>query len=146
MAEHNLMDYSLLLITERNPDYKESDKVGSVRYNSIRSVKSANRQDSGNNLLKRQPSGIPEVQEDLEDEEDGSEVNYNDAIEKKLSGGLDSLMESGKSEQPLKPRVQTTAMPKLINIRDQEKLTQQDQMCSDTASVASSKPSNQARK
>ena len=143
------MDYSLLLITERNPDYKESDKnsaVGSVRYNSIRSVKSANRQDSGNNLLKRQPSGIPEVQEDLEDEEDGSEVNYNDAIEKKLSGGLDSLMESGKSEQPLKTRVQTTAVPKLINIRDQEKLTQQDQMCSDTASVASNKPSNQARK
>ena len=37
MAEHNLMDYSLLLITEKNPDFKEYNNRdvisnGSVRY------------------------------------------------------------------------------------------------------------------
>ena len=76
------MDYSLLLITEKNPDFKEystrdaSSNNGSVRYTSVKSTKSAiGKQDSGNALLKRQPSGIPEVQEDLEDEEDG--VDYN---------------------------------------------------------------------
>ena len=65
MAEHNLMDYSLLLITEMNPDFKDTEKSctsRSDRYMSVKTTKSGSalRQDS-NTLLKRQTSGIPEV-------------------------------------------------------------------------------------
>ena len=44
MAEHNLMDYSLLLITEKNPNFKEVDDKnmnssgGSIRFKSVKSV------------------------------------------------------------------------------------------------------------
>lgn len=46
MAEHNLMDYSLLLITEKNPDFRENDKSGSLsksstRYKSVKSIGNA---------------------------------------------------------------------------------------------------------
>ena len=50
MAEKNLMDYSLLLITETNPDFKENeshyDSRGSRAYKSVKSVGGAIRQDS----------------------------------------------------------------------------------------------------
>ena len=112
------MDYSLLLITEKNPDFKEYNNRdgisnGSVRYQSTKSTKSAiGRQESGNALLKRQPSGIPEVQEDLEDEEDSTD--YNRVMEKKLSAAGSPRENEGEQ----KSRVQTAVMPKLINIRD----------------------------
>lgn len=118
MAEHNLMDYSLLLITEKNPDFKEYNNRdvisnGSVRYQSVKSTNSAiGRQESGNALLRRQPSGIPEVQEDLEDEDDSAD--YNQVMEKKLS----AVGSPRENEGEPKARVQTAAMPKLINIRD----------------------------
>ena len=57
MAEHNLMDYSLLLITERNPDYVEGEREEAAKsHQSMKIVNTANQM-----LLKRQPSGIPEV-------------------------------------------------------------------------------------
>ena len=71
MAQHNLMDYSLLLITEKNPDYKEADanKDGEKRpqHHSLKIVNKDERA-GGNQLLKRQPSGIPEAQEYQEDD------------------------------------------------------------------------------
>ena len=63
-------------------------------------------------MLKRQPSGIPEVQEDLEDEED--DVDFNKTMEKKLSAVGSPRENDGEQ----KARVQTAVMPKLINIRD----------------------------
>ena len=57
MAEHNLMDYSLLLITERNPDYVEGEREEAAKsHQSMKIVNTANQM-----LLRRQPSGIPEV-------------------------------------------------------------------------------------
>jgi len=63
-------------------------------------------------MLKRQPSGIPEVQEDLEDEQ-SEDYDNSQAIEKKLTSDNANLGDSVD-----KPRVHTTAIPKLINIRD----------------------------
>lgn len=66
MANRNLMDYSLLLITEINPDYvdKEDDFTQAIQTRSNKSVKSQNSAQLAvpeNTLLKRQVSGIPEV-------------------------------------------------------------------------------------
>ena len=66
MAQHNLMDYSLLLITERNPDFIE-DSANSD-HKSIKSGSDLGRLDTSP-LLKRQPSGIPEVEEEQEEED-----------------------------------------------------------------------------
>jgi len=54
MAEHRLMDYSLLLITENNPDFKErlGSDAASSRNESIKSVGNALRPEI-NPLLKR---------------------------------------------------------------------------------------------
>lgn len=43
MAEHNLMDYSLLLITEKNPEFPDDEDdcesfAGPVRYRSVKHV------------------------------------------------------------------------------------------------------------
>ena len=77
MAEHNLMDYSLLLITEKNPDFKEDHSLhmapGSVRMQSVKSVGNALRPES--DMLKRQASNIIEVEEDLEYDEEEEAKN-----------------------------------------------------------------------
>ena len=75
MATHNLMDYSLLLITEKNPDFIddnsnswEKDCFKSAEPDRLATLKVDN---SAPMLFKKQPSGILEVEE--EDEDEGSE-------------------------------------------------------------------------
>ena len=68
MAHHNLMDYSLLLITESNPDYID-DGSSVSEFKSMKSGNDLGRIDTIP-LLKRQPSGIPEVEEEQEEERD----------------------------------------------------------------------------
>ena len=59
------MDYSLLLITERNPDFKEKEE----RQSSISALAGSGSENAEQeNQLKRKLSGIPEeAHEDLED-------------------------------------------------------------------------------
>ena len=83
MAEHNLMDYSLLLITEINPDYKETNRGSSER--SLKSAEIVANRKETMPLLRKMPSGIPEVQEDLEDElDDEDDLKFNQALQEKL--------------------------------------------------------------
>ena len=68
------MDYSLLLITENNPDYFDDSctQLSHSNHNSIKSVGDLGRLDTSP-LLKGHPSGIPEVEEEQEEEEQEEE-------------------------------------------------------------------------
>ena len=120
------MDYSLLLITEKNPDFKEKSEfdAASHRNYSVKSVGSALRPE-GNTMLMRQPSGIPEVQEDLEDEDDDDDE---DDEPKKMHSTLGDILDRSNDvnknnhlllsheEEVKKSRVMTTAIPKLLDL------------------------------
>ena len=85
MAHHNLMDYSLLLITEQNPDYQED-------YRSVSNNSQIMRPTMSTPFLRRQPSGIPEVPE--ADEDDCDQVKpHEELIEKldKSTGDVEQL-------------------------------------------------------
>lgn len=104
MAEHNLMDYSLLMITERNLDYKEEDKESVLSTNRLKKSNSdAHTYKEKAEYLKRMPSGIPEVEEDEEDDSHSE-------LKRKLreSADLDTSQNTDKSHR----RIQTTALPK----------------------------------
>ena len=143
MAEHNLMDYSLLLITEKNPDFRENDKSGSLsksstRYKSVKSIGNALSQE--NAPLKRQISGVPEVEEEQEYDEETDEEEqkgFDQAIEKKLSHVVDLKASIEEKARPV-----TTVTPKLINLKDFEKKSQRG----DSTSIISQCTSSQSSK
>jgi len=71
MATHNLMDYSLLLITERNQDFNEHDNVKtrpSIRLHHSNTSDPQSMKEKSD-LLWSVPQGIPEVLEEDEDDE-----------------------------------------------------------------------------
>ena len=61
MAEHNLMDYSLLLITEKNPDFIDDSSNGSAcdKNSQIKSNDAGH--PTGIMLLKKHPSAVLEA-------------------------------------------------------------------------------------
>ena len=69
------MDYSLLLITEENPDFQEPSQTASVggRFKSVKTVASSRDDKAQSGMLKRQLSGLVEVDENLEEDGQASE-------------------------------------------------------------------------
>ncbi len=73
------MDYSLLLITEKNPEYDilKSKMKAQLRGVSVKSTGHVQKLETlaQQASLKRQPSGIPEVQEEEEDDDAGALIH-----------------------------------------------------------------------
>ena len=72
LNKHSLMDYSLLLITEVNPDFTESRKQTIQKKNERISSNSCTSTENPNNLAamsKAYPSVVPEVPEAMENDE-----------------------------------------------------------------------------
>mmetsp|Transcript_30838 Transcript_30838/g.38141 ORF Transcript_30838/g.38141 Transcript_30838/m.38141 type:complete len:241 (+) Transcript_30838:2312-3034(+) len=109
MAAHNLMDYSLLLITESNPEYVDDGQSSQHDYRSLKSADMARLDTSP--FLKRQPSGIPEVQEEEEDEEESIEVQPHPELIDNLDRSTKQTITNEISFDKVK-RVKTTALRK----------------------------------
>ena len=88
MAEHNLMDYSLLLITEKNPDFKEKDeRQGSSTALGGSGSEVAEQENQLKLALSRIPEEVHEDQEDSKsfvNNEDFKEMNGSSTKKEKL--------------------------------------------------------------